>query len=303
MGWIINYDHEKPYMVSQIKMQVSGRLGNQLFEWSFAHHLSKQFNMPIQPVIDSRHFSETQMSIFSDSNFVCAQVRPQIRQDSVGNFLAMLDKMSSSFPKQTERIEKLLQVSRQRDAYILSKHLAPPKLVTGFFINSSHVSENSSHLFGHLKQKFQAGDLNAKLQSLLKGEPFQAVHIRRGDFIPLKNTFGLLSSHWYSKHLDSDLPLVLATDDVDGSSSLINQLKPTITLHPKEWNAWDTLGILSQAKKLILANSTFSWWAGFCAVQNGNTCIAPKPFYKSEPCKDSNLKFEGFEWMPSFFET
>jgi len=289
-------------MLTDIKLQVSGRLGNQLFEWSYAHFLAKKFGVKVQPVIDSRHFKENEASIFKDPSLLCSAVQPQINRESIGIVLAILDKLNTLYPGTSNSFERSLKVSRQQDAYILDDHPFRPRLVTGFFIDSSHVAENADHLFMHLANKFRAENIESKVNTLIGKQSFQAVHIRRGDFIPLKDTFGLLDSSWYSSNLAKDLPLILATDDVKGSSELIKNLKPEFILNPKEWNEWETLGILAQAERLIIANSTFSWWAGFCAVQNGKVCIVPKPFYLSEPWKDSHLQFEGFTYRDSSFE-
>jgi hypothetical protein len=289
-------------MASDIKLQVSGRLGNQLFQWSYAHYLSYKFGVPVQPVIDSKHFEEKQPSIFTDSIFSCIHVLPQKRNESIGNMLVFLDKMNSLLPSMSGPLERRLRISRQKDAYILNDQPFHPRLVTGFFIDSSHVADNAPHLMHHLNKKFEKERVESKIHSISNGQSFQAVHIRRGDFIPLKETFGLLDSSWYLSNLDPALPLVLATDDIEGSSELIKELKPKIILNPGDWTEWETLGILSRAKRLITANSTFSWWAGFCSVQNGNTCIVPKPFYKSEPWKDSHLVLKGFLQRKSIFE-
>lgn len=282
-------------------MHVSGRLGNQLFEWSFAHELANRFQSEIQPVIDSRHFSLHQESIFTDLELLCDSIRIQENSEIAGLTFSILDKISALKLLKTKSAEVYLGISRQSDAYILQEITRRPRLVSGFYINSSHVSSNSSHLYQHLRSKFESLRLSEKIQQNIGSEPFQAIHIRRGDFITMKETFGLLNLDWYANNIRRDLPLVVATDDLEGSREIIDALKPAHVLDPETYSPWETLGILASARRLVMANSTFSWWAGFCSVQAGNLAIFPKPFYRSEPWKNELLYFPGFSEARSSF--
>lgn len=275
-------------------MHVSGRLGNQLFEWSFAHELARSFQAEIHPVVDSRHFSLNQESIFTDDVLLCDSIRTQRKSEIAGLTFSILDKIATLESFKTKSAEEFFGISRQSDAYIVQEISKRPRLVSGFYINSSHVISNSSHLYQHLRSKFDSLELSEKIQRKFGAEPFQAIHIRRGDFIAMKETFGLLNLDWYEKNILRDLPLIVATDDIEGSREIIDALMPAYVLDPEAYSAWETLGILASAQRLVMANSTFSWWAGFCSVQTGNVAIFPKPFYRSEPWKNDLLLFPGF---------
>lgn len=283
-------------------MHVSGRLGNQLFEWAFAHELASRFSAVVQPVIDSRHFDRNQESIFKDPQLLCDLILDQKNSEIIGLTFSALDKFASMGIFRTHFIEKLFQISRQNDAYILQEIYKRPRIISGFYINAQHVISNASHLYTHLESKFESLELSQKISEILGKEPFQAIHIRRGDFTTMKETFGLLNLEWYLNNIDKNLPLLVATDDMSGSQEIINALNPSFVLEPSQYSAWETLGILARSKRLVMANSTFSWWAGFCSAQAGNQPIFPKPFYRSEPWKNELLQIPGVLEQASSFE-
>ena len=55
-------------------------------------------------------------------------------------------------------------------------------------------------------------DAYKKLSPLLPSkffDTFQAIHVRRGDYISHRETFGILALDYFSKHLKEDLPLLV----------------------------------------------------------------------------------------------
>lgn len=258
--------------------------------------------MPIQPFSDKFHFPIGNSTVFDETAMLCEGVLSQTRSDFSGLILKSLDKIESRPNSCATKIENLLKIQRQKDAYNLPELNSRPNIVTGYFINASMVFRHSEHLLAHLKQKFsELPRLDDKYCDLSKMD-YDAIHIRRGDYAKLSNTFGLLDSSWYERNLTRKIPLVVATDDLLGSSEIINALRPEYILDPSKVSPWQTMSILGSARRLVMANSTFSWWAGYFGSQNGAEVIFPRPFYKSEPWRNKVLEFEGCISVDSSFE-
>ena len=114
------------------------------------------------------------------------------------------------------------------------------------------------------------------------------VHVRRGDYLNHKNTFGLLSLEYFDKAIKS-FPIEMRrriwifSDDenMENFSILKNKydcfFPPTAMLTPVE-----IMFLMSKGKNLIISNSTFSWWAGFLMKGNNKNSIVLAP---SEWCK------------------
>lgn len=285
-----------------IKMQLNGRLGNQLFLWAYAHELWDVYNVPIRPFSDKFHFPIGNSTVFDDASMLCQGVLPRSRSDFSGLILKSLDKLAAHKGSIATTIENLIKIQRQKDAYEMPELKFKPNIVTGYYINASMVSRNAEHLLEHLKHKFtELPKLDEQYRDLLTMK-YEAIHIRRGDYTKLSKTFGLLDLNWYERNIGRKYPLVVATDDLSGSSEVIKALSPEYILDPSRVSPWQTMSILGSAQRLIMANSTFSWWAGYIGSHNGAEVVFPSPFYKSEPWRNKVLEFESCIPANSSFE-
>ncbi len=68
--------------------------------------------------------------------------------------------------------------------------------------------------------------------------------------------------------------IVLVSDDVDLARRRLGDLGPPIVT-PRQETAWDDLCLMVRARGLILTNSSFSWWGGFCS--EAQTIVYPRP--------------------------
>ncbi len=281
-------------------MQISGRLGNQLFQWAYAHQLADQFKVQIHPFVDKWHFSPSEESVYSIRDMKCIHIAEQKTFNLGGQIFRILDKISSINSNLAKSISHKSGVLQQADAYVMPEVRAKPWLVSGFYISADPVKIYGDHLWDILRCIIEPVFISKKFSMNLP-DSFQAIHVRRGDFQSMQKTFGLLDVEWYSRNLNFNLPIVLATDDLMGAQEIINTIKPDIILDPDLVNPVETLAILANSEKLVLANSTFSWWAGFCVSRTGGEVIFPKPFYLSEPWKNESMLLPGFTERPSSF--
>ncbi|CAN2170565.1 Glycosyl transferase, family 11 [Candidatus Nanopelagicaceae bacterium] len=118
-----------------------------------------------------------------------------------------------------------------------------------------------------------------------------AIHMRFGDFLD-KNTadqYGNLDRNYYSKALEyfanydsfHDTQIQLFSDDVVKGKKLLTEMGCTRvdTFETENLKPAEELLIMSKYSKIIISNSTFSWWAGYFAEDRA-TVIAPNPLMK-----------------------
>jgi hypothetical protein len=115
-----------------------------------------------------------------------------------------------------------------------------------------------------------------------------ALHIRRGDYTKLKNEFGLLSSEYYRKAIelldakDEISEIWVFSDEVETAKKLLKSLNsynikyvsPPITSQPVE-----SLILMSKCKSIVIANSTFSYWAAITGKAD-RLVIAPSKWFR-----------------------
>jgi hypothetical protein len=119
-----------------------------------------------------------------------------------------------------------------------------------------------------------------------------AIHMRFGDFLEqnIAAQYGNLDVKYYSKAINSfrnngsihDIEIQLFSDDIKKGKKLLAQMgcAHVNTFEAENLKPEEELLIMSQYSRLIISNSTFSWWAGYLA-EDSATVIAPNPLMKN----------------------
>lgn len=130
-------------------------------------------------------------------------------------------------------------------------------------------------------------------------ERFVAVHVRRGDYLTLSSTHGHVGPDYYRRavevlrDLGQEWPIWLFSDDPKGA---LGFLEGAITVDhvvepPESSSALESLVLMSAASALVIANSTYSWWAAFLREAPDRTVIAPRPLWRDPSMGD------GRDWL------
>jgi len=102
--------------------------------------------------------------------------------------------------------------------------------------------------------------------------PTISVHIRRGDYMNLKDSFGVLSEEYYNSAIRFILEnsstkyarVLVFSDDIAVAKQLVCNLETSLPVQfaePPKNNPDESLMLMSQSDALIISNSSFSWWA------------------------------------------
>jgi|694.fasta_scaffold126293_2 hypothetical protein len=272
-----------------MKVFVNGGLGNQLFQFSFAHMKGNNISvfLDAEPRLD-RPFELDGLIANCDHTKVCVTI-------PAFNFkwklrLARLIRLSKS-EKLIKFSAKLIKICIEPIPYTaFSKNsLNENVMYAGYFQHWKNVESSwinfEVELMNHLEQVFLPEDIDFKLKDSV------VIHIRQGDLVNVKESMGILSSDYYSKalqeisHINPRVidQLIILSDDVARVEEIIKEsgLKPRLILSSSDLNAWQTLKIMSQSNFLIAANSTLSWWGGFLSSKKGGLCVLPKPWFKN----------------------
>lgn len=124
----------------------------------------------------------------------------------------------------------------------------------------------------------------------MSSTPSLSIHIRLGDYVPLKSKFGLLSPDYFSEavrlafaHTHHQIQRVcLFSDDLPRALSYLEgaDLKGKSLVTFEGLTDEEELFVMAESHHLIISNSTFSWWSG--ALGNSEkTVFAPAKWFKS----------------------
>lgn len=133
--------------------------------------------------------------------------------------------------------------------------------------------------------------LNFELNENLKNEENSVgIHIRRGDYLKNWKYRGLCGIDYYQKaiayileHIKSP-KFFLFSDDIDWVKENISPLLKGYDVTFVNWNhsinSYKDMQLMAMCKNLIIANSSFSWWAAYLN-QNNPIVVAPEKWINS----------------------
>lgn len=261
---------------------LAGGLGNQLFQYAFAHFLTKYISEPSElinlntrgglphtkQIIDIRAFGCSHCQ--QTQNWGRARLNSFINpwlDTSIPNFIwgktLNLKRTPFEFLGQTEKM-------REYSSFV------------GYFQNKEYILASEELFTSELTH------MVVKKMPTLRYLPqnLEILHIRQGDTKTAKNLqrAGVLSGHYYESILKKKAHMfrIVVTDDLRGAQETLANLDIDLWLGPEDLSAQEALALMSRAERLITANSTLSWWAGFLAVKNQKEVIIPEPFFKSK---------------------
>jgi hypothetical protein len=266
-------------MGNKVTVVLGGGLGNQLFQYFAGLYVARRTNSQLQvdstfsqlgrtghfDWIDVLQLPGCQTATYSrySLNFILAFLRRSWR-----GLLARV------FKTQERQLKYLHQYRSSEVGYdSMVDLLQPPITVMGYFQTWRffHALKLAA-LAPEVKMK-RVSDWYLQKSELLEGQGrVLGVHVRKGDYLA-NPRIGVLPASYYAeavlalteRQLTWDAVWVFS-DDVPGAK---NELSSVLTGFsnvyfvepPVDYHSFESLALMSKTSALVIANSTFSWWA------------------------------------------
>lgn len=170
--------------------------------------------------------------------------------------------------------------------------IEPGTNLIGYFQSPKYFQRVEPEFLAVLRgsNQFQQG------ASLAGSREFIAIHFRRGDYLrePFKSFHGLLGTNYFLegmrliRTIAGELPAIVFSDSNSDAKLLSEQIENCVVWGENALSPLETVGVMAQAKALLLSNSSFSWWAGYLAA-DANVIIAPRPWMRGVPGIERDL--------------
>ena len=284
----------------KIYFHLSGRLGNQLFQWAYLHELQAQGHK-VHVFIDRYHNTEiidVELNRIMDE---CPHLHKIRTRNNLGLILKAHEKLTSG--------NRLLRgISKAIPIYIEAESMPQnsilPIMIDGFFIDKKWPHKHSEILLKEFRSlKNRMLEKNQMVNEITTDEEKTVIHVRRGDLHLFKDTFGLLSEGYYRKIRVEKGPVYVLSDSVNEAKRMFSNTKNFMFLDPDEIDVWAALVVMSSSSQLVMGNSTLSWWGGYFALhEKASSVTMPRPFYREISKFDDLLYVDGFKTLDSDFE-
>jgi hypothetical protein len=266
-----------------VEIYLTGGLGNQLFGWAAGYALAKRLNVDLVLNTSNLWHRGYQLDSFGDINFQISKKRHSYYEYSK----PFEHRLISTIYKKTDFFQRGFGFDSR------FSRISKPVGIHGFFQSHLYFQQEISSIRGILEKLRNPSQSYLDLSNLLSDINFTAIHVRRGDYVGKENHHGLLEDDYYRRAMglvesgSSSEMLVVFTDDENASKKLIPDADLYVTNEILESPA-ENLLIMSSAKKILGANSSFSLWAGFLAAEDA-VRIFPKPWFSREIPGEQNL--------------
>lgn len=157
--------------------------------------------------------------------------------------------------------------------------------VKGWFQNEKYFN----NIRGILEKEFtprQKIKISPQLKLAIEDEESVSVHVRRSDYARMNN---LLSEEYYYRAIEyikkkyKDPIFLVFSDDLEWAKRKIDVDTKLIFVNENGMlRDYEELFLMSRCKSNIIANSTFSWWAGWLNRNKRKYVIAPEKWFPSQ---------------------
>ena len=263
---------------------LNGGLGNQLFQWFFAHTLEPGNKFRVDCLFES---SDTELGQREYRLEELAERCTHVSRDVEG--LSRL----STFERFWHLANRLWLVPRFRTLMTsigyfrenpnseLAQSLNMPnpmRYAYGFFQNAEIVEQAHRAIENELLPIIKLNLKEVKEKYDLK-TPYTAIHVRRYLTAGLKLTpihFCNLSSEYFIEWAKQNAgkKVILLTEHSDQIGEIVTALKPDLVLDASNSSPFDVLAIMAGAEKCLGSNSSLSWWgAKLCSIFGGQATL------------------------------
>lgn len=264
----------------KIIVALTGGLGNQMFQYAFGRMLQERFGVDLEFDI-SFYRTHPERSV-------------QIDKYNIANVTFKYHPIYSRLRLIFQRIPVLRWIVgtyKERREFVLDENIFTHRYsyYAGYWQNFRYFERIAGKLRQELEFKGSIPEVVKTLSDRMKNEDSIAVHIRRGDFLSEKyiDEFCTLNEEYYRsaiKFLSREgRPIYFFSNDIkwckktfgDINNSFFVDNSISISEHTDFY-------LMRSAQHLIMANSTFSWWAGEIAYSNNREVICPINWYVNQ---------------------
>tara|TARA_S200000501_G_scaffold355346_1_gene376944 strand:+ start:788 stop:1636 length:849 start_codon:yes stop_codon:yes gene_type:complete len=266
--------------LKKIIVDIYGGIGNQIFQYSFAHNLRSQgylvsVNTKInkkdnnQMITNRKRLLDPELFEFNNSNII---------------YISMFEALNIIDPKKKllYRLRKYLSWQNENNFDI--KKLVKLNRLTGHWQNIDAFLENKNFI----KQSIQKlGNFKDKDEINFNDDGLTAIHIRRGDYVDLDLT---LSLNYYKNAINmakksiKNFKFEVFSDDIEWAKSakIFNKCIKFNEYSNSEQSNLEDFKKLFKFKNYIISNSTFSLIPALLNSDKNGKVFYPDPWIKDK---------------------
>ena len=276
-----------------IIIRLQGGLGNQMFQLAFAKSLSVQHHQPLlldtsllktigsnQPDFTVRSYA---LDIFQHGLEIATESRVK-RYLNYPFYKKCLKFLRLPYPK------AFFEDPKGSPGQL--NNISFPVILEGYWQSEAYFHQHAElirEMFSFRQSEMAEVETIA---SEIARENAVAIHVRRGDYVTnpaAKEVLGTLEMSYYTRSIDKILQMVnnpvfyVFSDEQDWvKSNFLPHVEYRLIEKSPQYQDYYDLFLMSRCKHNIIANSSFSWWAGWLNSNPNKIVIAPHRWFKAD---------------------
>lgn len=285
-----------------IIVNLTGGLGNQLFQYAFAKYLATKNNCVLKLDVSSyenyewHNYSLSRLSI--DEVFASPVECDKYKGIRLNFFQKIYRKLLGL---NYLLVEGNFQFNPD---YELKK---VPIYLDGYWQSENYFKEIELKIRNDFFIKIPPSKKNQVLIEKMQQENAVSLHIRRGNYVNVSHvneTHGTSSLEYYNEAVKIistkvvDPIFYIFSDDILWAKNNLNLNFETVFVDINDAKSdYEDLRLMSTCKHNITANSTFSWWGAWLNANNSKIVICPKVWFNDKKLNDQTNYLIPAEWL------
>lgn len=270
-----------------VVIQISGGLGNQLFQYAFAFHfIMNKREVKIKTAHKNDYVEHNGFELYRIFGHCITTPQATLR-----DLFYFVEKI-----KLNQNIEYQLRDGKKLISEPLEFSFTPDLLemddvfFQGYWQHINYFEKYSEAL----KAVFTFPEIpRSDVKNFFYKEQIEqqecsvSIHIRRGDYLKYPFYIILDESYYLSaieliKSRYKKAVFYVFSDDIPYARNLIDEPDTVFISHNKKENSFRDMQLMALCDHNIIANSTFSWWGAYLNKNSNKTVIVPQKWFTEE---------------------
>ena len=271
-----------------VVIQLTGGIGNQLFQYSTAKALSKFNNQDLYLDINSFRWDNLRNYALGNFKINAKIASPEIIENIKNGTISLADKLLFYF--KNKEIPYFPIIIEQKFSFDLnfSKFRNTNVYLQGYWQSELYFKKFRDELIQEIRNfDYFIGLSKDFLQQIISTQGAVSLHVRRGDYVANKETneyHGTCSNDYYKNAIQIIESYVktphffIFSDDKEYVKHLFSD-SSSFTIVEGINQDFEELLLMSACEHHIIANSSFSWWGAWLNPNSEKKVIVPKVWF------------------------
>lgn len=271
-----------------ISVRLFGGLGNQIFQYMAGKWLASERDLPLS--VDTSWLQDGYTHLNSSiSEFQFYKPDREYGHKHKNLPCLYLDRLATISARNIPMVARLVRINAPKSAGFEDFTKVKSEIQLRGYYQSLQYFARLMKSGEITKTSFDLNKPSESFNSLrihVPSQGFLAVHVRGGDYLKENTAYVELTSKYYKDAIESvrnmcgNLPIWVFTDDVHHAKKTLSSFSGFNYIENKSITAAESMKLMSLAKGIVCANSTFSYWASVIS-DSASFIVAPNSWIKA----------------------